>query len=189
MSSTAAVAPPGPALLTAEEFVRRHAGERVELVKGKLEPTMPGGTKHGDICGNAYALIREWVKPTRRGVVCCNDTYVLTRRDPDGVRGADVVFWSLSRWPSGEKPDGIIDAPPDLVVEVKSPSDRWAEVTAKVGEYLLGGVGVVVVIDPKTETATAHRADEFQQVFHNGDEFTLPDVLPGFAVPVARFFE
>ena len=186
---TATVTPAPPPLLTAEEFVRRHAGDRFELVEGHLEEVMPGGARHGEVCGAATDLIRGYVKPRQLGLVCTNDTFVLTGRSPDRVRGADVVYWSSTRWPSGRAPDGMIEVPPDLVIEVKSPTDRWAAVTAKVGEYLLGGVGVVVVVDPKTATATAHRADEFHQTFHNGDEFTLPDVLPGFAAPVARFFD
>ena len=187
MSAAATAAP--PALMTAEEFVGRHAGDRVELFDGEVIPVMPAGTRHGQLCSRLDRMLGGHVETHSLGLFCSNDTFVLTQRGPDRVRGGDLVFWSLARWPSGKAPDGLIEVPPDLVVEVKSPSDRWAEVTAKVGEYLLGGVGVVVVVDPKTETATAHRADEFQQVFHNGDEFTLPDVLPGFAVPVARFFE
>lgn len=177
------------ALLTAEEYVRLPESHDHELVDGVLEPVMPGGARHGEVCGTISYLLRDHVRPNRLGLVCCNDTFVLTARGPDRVRGADVVYWSVARWPSGRAPDGLIETPPDLVFEVKSPTDRWAVVTAKVAEYLLGGVGVVVVVDPKTATATAHRADEFHQTFHNGDEFTLPDVLPGFAVPVARFFE
>jgi hypothetical protein len=47
-----------------------------------------------------------------------------------------------------------------------------------------------VVLDPRIEAATVYCGnDELPQRFHNGDELTLPDVLPGFAVPVRRFFE
>lgn len=37
-----------------------------------------------------------------------------------------------------------------------------------------------------TASASVYRADELQQIFHNGDELTLPDVLSGFALPVSR---
>jgi Uma2 family endonuclease len=58
-----------------------------------------------------------------------------------------------------------------------------------VGEYLTAGVKVVVVLDAVTTSASVYRADELQQIFHNGDELVLPDVLPGFAVSVQRLFE
>lgn len=180
--------PAQPALLTAEEFARRHAGEFVELIDGKLEPTMPGGTRHGEVCINAALILGGFIKQHKLGLVCSNDTFVLTQRSPDRVRGADVVYWSRERWPGGA-PDGIVDAPPNLVVEVRSPTDGWNTVFAKVGEYLTAGAQVVLILDPGTATLSAYRKDEFQQIFHNGDEVALPDVLPGFAVPVARFFE
>jgi hypothetical protein len=46
----------------------------------------------------------------------------------------------------------------------------------------------VVVLDPATTSASVYRSDEFQQIFHNGDTLTLPDVLPGFSVVVSRLF-
>jgi Uma2 family endonuclease len=180
--------PAQPALLTAEEFAQRHAGEFVELIDGKLEPTMPGGTRHGKICITLVRVVGGFIEDHKLGLVCSHDTFVLTRRNPDRVRGADLVYWSRERW-SGEVPDGIVDAPPDLVVEVRSPTDRWGDVQIKLGEYLNAGVRVVVLLDPKTATVYVHRQDELQQLLHNGDELTLPDVLPGFAVPIARFFE
>ena len=44
-------------------------------------------------------------------------------------------------------PDRYLDTPPDLVVEVFSPSDRWPKVLAKVAEYLDAGTTIVLVLD------------------------------------------
>jgi Uma2 family endonuclease len=76
-----------------------------------------------------------------------------------------------------------------LVVEVRSPSERWGELFAKIGEYLQAGVRVVIALDPATATASVYRPDELPQIFHNGDALVVPDVLPGFLVPVLRLFE
>jgi hypothetical protein len=51
------------------------------------------------------------------------------------------------------------------------------------------GVRVVLVLDPTMAPASACRKDEFQQIVHSSDEVNLPDVLPGFTVSIARFFE
>lgn len=176
-------------LMTAEEFAIRHDGDHYELVDGILEPVMPAGTRHGQICMDVAIIIGGYIKSQKLGLACSNDTFVLTQRNPDRVRGGDVVFWSRNRWNGPEVPDGILDTPPDLVVEVRSPHDRWGAMMAKVGEYLLAGVDIVVVLDPKSISASIHRQDELQQVRHNGDDFELPDLLPGFKVPVAKFFE
>lgn len=99
-----------------------------------------------------------------------------------------MCFFSHERLPKGDVPDGVAPVAADLVVEVRSPSDRWTDVFTKMLEYLKAGVRVVVILDPATTSASVYRPDELQQVFHNGDPLTLPDVLPGFSVPVNRLF-
>ncbi len=175
--------------MTAEEFVARHGHESgVELVDGYLwRLPMPGG-RHGEVCGNAYDVLRDHVKSRKLGRVLINDTFV--RTGPKGYRGADVLFISYDKLPADQPtPSGPLEVMPELVVEVKSPTDRRGEIRLKVAEYEMAGVDVVVVLDPDLAVATVYRGEELPQRFHNGDEFTLPDVLPGFAVPVARFFE
>jgi len=36
---------------------------------------------------------------------------------------------------------------------------------------------------------TFYRADEWQQIFHNGDALAVPGVLSGSSVPLLRLFE
>jgi Uma2 family endonuclease len=176
--------------MTAEEFVRLHGDESgVELVKGRVVRLPMPGAAHGEVCGNAYAFIREVAKAAGLGRVMANDTFV--RTGPDTYRGADVGFISFTRLPKEPPtPKGPLEVAPELVVEVRSPTDRTGDIQIKVGEYLNAGVAVVVVLDPVVEAAAVYRqTDDFPQRMHNGDELTLPDVLPGFAVPVRRFFE
>jgi len=56
-----------------------------------------------------------------------------THSNPDTVRGADVNFYSYERLPKGKVPEGFLPVVPDLIVEVRSPSERWVEMYAKVG--------------------------------------------------------
>src|SRR5262249_17022218 len=114
---------------------------------------------------------------------------VVTERDPDSMRGADVAFYSYSRIPKGPFPQhAYLTVVPELVFEVFSPSDRWPKVLAKVAEYLNAGVTVVCVVDPDSQTVQVYR-DALPQTLHGDDELTIPDVLPGFRTPVRRFFE
>jgi len=48
---------------------------------------------------------------------------------------------------------------------------------------------VVLVLDPPSASALVFRENEPPQRFSIGDELTISDILPGFAVPVKRFFE
>ena len=146
-------------------------------------------SRHGQICGNAYFLIRSHTSVHDLGHVLSNDSGVITERGPDTVRGADVAFYSYARVPKGPLPPGYLQVPPDLVVEVVSPSDRWPKVLAKAAEYLEAGVSVVIVLDDERDSAMVFRANESARGFESGDELTVPDLLPGFSVAVRRFFE
>jgi Uma2 family endonuclease len=188
MTTTAPTA--GPVLLlTAEEFARQYSGSKVELVEGELQEFASHFPKTGKVCAMMAWFLGRHVAERDLGHVMTNDSFVKTRSDPDTVRGADVCYYNYERLPRGEVPDGLLPVVPDLVVEVRSPSDSWSRIFTKVGEYLGVGVRAVVVLDAVSTSASVYRAEELQQIFHNGDELVVSDVLPGFAVPVRRLFE
>lgn len=187
MTTTVATGAPA-SLMTAEQFASRYAGGRAELVKGVVKEYPMPWAKPGFVCTAIGFALNRHVTTNGLGRIAMNDSFVRTGRDPDTVRGGDVCYWSYERLPRGEVPEGLLPDAPDLVVEVRSPSDPWAEVFTKVGEYLRAGVRVVVVLDPKTASASVYRAEGLQQVFHNGDEMVIPDVLPGFSARVERLF-
>lgn len=179
--------PPPP--LTGEEFALRYAGQSVELVDGQvIEVPMPS-TKHGRICLVIARLIDEVAERGGLGRVMTNDSFIRVQDSPEKVRGADVTFYSYERLPRGPVPEGLLPVSPDLVVEVRSPSDTWDGVFIKVGEYLRANVTVVIVLDAATSTASTCRREAGQQIFKTDEELTIPDVLPGFAVAVRRLFE
>src|SRR5437588_9418383 len=115
MTPTPTTTPPTPPLMTAEEFVKLHGDESgVELVKGRVVRYPMAGGKHGEICGNAYATIRDFVRPNGLGRVMSNDTFVRVGRNPDTYRGADVCFLSYSRLPREQNlPAGPLEHPPE----------------------------------------------------------------------------
>ena len=75
-----------------------------------------------------------------------------------------------------------------MVVEVQSKGDKRPKVLAKVVEYLSAGVSAVVVLDDDHRQAHIFTADD-NRVLGPDDELTFPELLPGFAVAVRRFFE
>lgn len=198
MSTTTQTTP----LMTAEEFLAKYGDtDGVELVRGRVVWLCPEGQadripategermarfRHGIVCNTAARLLDDFVRSHQLGRIATNDTFI--RVTVDTYRGADVLFVSYSRLPADQTPDDL-PVTPELVVEVKSPSDRWNEIMLKAAEYLSAGVVSVLVLDPEMASATVYQTEELPQRFHNGDSLTLSDVLPGFAVPVARFFE
>jgi Uma2 family endonuclease len=184
-SATVAV----PALLTAEEYaLRPDPGHPEELVRGRVVPMPQPTPRHGHLCNKAGRLFGNFCEEHHLGWVFNNDTGVVTERNPDTVRGADVAYYSFARLPEGELPDGYPPVAPDLVIEVLSPTDRWPKVLVKVGEYLDAGTSLVLVLDDENRRAHLFSAHGVQ-VFGPDDELTFPEILPGFVVAVRRFFE
>lgn len=175
MATTAA-----PRLLTAEEFADRpDSGRPEELVRGRIAPMTPPDRRHGYVCLKVGRVLADFVETHDLGRVLSDDSVVITERPPDTVRGADVCYYSFARLPRGRLAQGYGPEVPELVVEVRSPGDRWGAIQAKVGEYLRAGVLAVLVIDPDAESAHLFRADAPPRAVAGEDELTLPGILDG----------
>lgn len=123
------------------------------------------------------------------GWVFTHDSFLRIRRNPDRVRGADLIFISSDRLPQdSETVSGTLTHVPELVWEVKSPSDTSNEVFEKVEVDLTLGVTAVTVVDPESRSVLVLRRGQNQQTFAEADTLTAPDVPPGFAVSVATLF-
>lgn len=177
-------------LLTAEKFADRpDSGHPEELVRGRIVPMPVPDRRHGYVCGQAYYMLRVFIDEHDLGRVMSNDAGVITERGPDTVRGADVCYYSYARLPKGPLAKGYGPEVPELVIEVRSSSDRWRELHEKIAEYLNAGVLVVVVLDPGPSTAHVFSADDPPKLLSADDELTVPGILDGFHVRVGRFFE
>ena len=181
--------PPRIPLLTAEEFVKRYPNHHVELVDGVVKELEMPGFKHGKICGRLAGYLHVYLGGNDIGHMVMNDTFIKIRSNPDVVFGPDSAYFSYGRLPKDQEPEGLPGVLPELAAEVRSPSDAWTVVFAKVEEYLGAGVNVVLVLDPETRAVLVCRPGPTQVTLNVGDTLTIPDVLPGFAVEVARLFD
>jgi Uma2 family endonuclease len=185
---SATLSPP-PKLLTAEEYAAMpDDGRTTELVKGVIVEMPSPSSSHGYVCGNFAFQLNLYVRQRDLGRVVSNDSGVITERGPDTMRGVDVAYYSYDRVPRGPLPPGYWPAP-ELVVEVRSPSDRTSVVMAKVSEYLAAGVRVVLVAWPEQTTIMAYSEEFFNRSFGAGEDLVLPELFPDFRVPVRTLFE
>jgi len=176
--------------LTAEEFGRRpDDGRPEELVRGRIVMSPPPARKHGYTCIEIAYHLRRFLEERDLGRVFGNDSAIITQRNPDTVRGADVAYYSYERLPKERSLDGYGPEIPELVFEVLSPSDRWSNVLEKVAEYLNAGVLAVALLDPESLEAHVYRNETSPVVLGADDALTFPDILPGFRVIVGRLFE
>lgn len=175
-------------LITGEELMAMSDIGPCELVEGRIVPMSPTGDEHGAIEANISAELLTFVRAQKLGKVRVGEVGIYTHRNPDTVRGADVLFISNERYAQKEF-QGFLDVAPDLVVEILSPNDRWTEVTQKLREYFAIGVRLVWVVDPQARCIYAYRTLTDVREFSANDDLPGEDVLPGFSVKVARLFE
>jgi Uma2 family endonuclease len=178
-------------VMTAAEFGRRpDPGHPEELVRGRIVAMPPPDRRHGKVCGNAMGILDHFVTENDLGHVIGGGSGVITERDPDTVRRADVAYYSYARLPKGPLEPGYGPEVPELVIEVCSAGDSWRDILIKIGEYLAAGVLTVVVLDPATRKAHVFGAEEDEPiVLGPDDELTFSGLLEGFRVPLHRFFD
>ena len=180
----------GTKLMTADELLRLDAeGVRGELVRGVLCETMPAGIEHGTIVMNLGTELGNFVKPRKLGRLVGSDSGVWLERDPDTVREPDVAYFSAEKMPPGVRVTGYAETPPDLVVEVVSPSNTIREVNDKAFMWLGYGVRLVWVVYPDTRTVDVYQSGRAVTTLTEDDSLDGLDVLPGFACAVSEIFE
>jgi len=175
-------------LITAEEFMNMPEpadGSKQELLRGEIVTMAMNQDEHCLVQAHMVWLLKNVVYPGKLGWVLTENA-VTIERDPDTVRGPDISFYSIHRVPN--RPHGYNPLPPDLVVEILSPSDRRGAVRDKIREYIRAGVPLIWLVDPELQIATVY-AGSIRGVEHDSaDTITGGDVLPGFACKVAEFF-
>jgi len=185
-----ATATPAERLLTANEYENLpDLGVPTELIRGRVIEMNVPYPRHGQICSKVDRIVGNYTEEHNLGQTLVGDSGVPTERGPDTVRGADVAYYSFARLPRGPIPRGYLEIVPELIFEVRSPSDRWPRILAKASEYLEAGVTVVCILDEMSEQVLVYRADEAPRTLQGADELHLPDILGDFRVPVRRFFE
>ena len=163
-------------------------GSLQELVRGVVVVMPPPRGPHGQCCANLVMLLGAFAKTNRLGRVLSNDTGMLTERNPDTVRGADVAFWRFDSLPTVPVNE-YIAVPPELAVEVLSPGNVEEDIREKVVEYLAFGVRMVWIADPADRTVTVYRTPEVGKILHEQAMLDGEDVLVGFSCRVSELFE
>lgn len=163
-------------------------GSRYELIDGRLveRRTSPETRRVGaEICrllaDHEAAFLETWVFDSDLGYCCIPE-------QPDTVLKPDVSVVLRRRAAEEWSPEGYVDFPPDLAVEVLAPEVTAFEVDRRVDLWLATGAPLVWVVNPEAHVVYVHRADGSVNRLRDEDELTGENVLHGFACRVRDLF-
>ncbi len=86
---------------------------------------------------------------------------------------------------------GAVPVPPDLVVEVTSPSDESAKISRKIQQYQKAGVALIWQVYPDKQEVHIYRLStnlKFE-TRNSQQEFEGENILPNFKLKVTAIFE
>lgn len=172
--------------VTVNEFAAMPLEGIWELVDGEPIEMMATGGQSGWISARIASRLEQYVSANRLGWAFSAETGFVLFPDRETVRSPDAAVVLADRMQ--ELPKSFVPMPPDLAVEVLSPTDRMAEALGKVGMYLDAGVRLIWLVDPETRTVTVFRPDAVTVALNDGSVLDGDPVLPGFSLAVASVF-
>ena len=169
--------------MTLEDFLESDL-EGYEYVKGELIPIPAASAEHGIVSARIFLPLGLYVRENQLGEVVTPDTgFQVGER----VLKPDIAFLSTGHLP--DDPSRACPVPPDLAVEVVSPSDIFRRVIEKAFAYLEAGTQMVWIVEPTSQTVRVYRSETPIRVLGINDTLTGEDVVEGFSCQVAQLFE
>jgi Uma2 family endonuclease len=157
---------------------------RMELVNGEIIVMSPSGYESDEVAFEVGRQISNWVRPRKLGRVTGSSAgFTLPNND---TRAPDVSFVEAKRLL--KSPQSFAELAPDLVVEVKSPTDSLTKLRAKIDEFLVVGTRVGLLIHPGQRWVEVRRSDQPCIILRDGDLLTVPEILPGWEVKVEELW-
>jgi len=163
-----------------ENIQAHNPNYRMELVNGEVIIMSPSGYESDEVATEVARVLGNWVKPRKLGRVTGSSAgFKLPNSD---TRAPDVSFVQAERL--RRSPRSFAELAPDLMVEVKSPTDSVQKLRTKIDEFLQQGTKVGILINPEQRWVEIRRSDQEAVTLQDGDVLTVPDLLPGWEVLV-----
>jgi Uma2 family endonuclease len=168
----------------------------IELRAGKIIVTGPSDGVTGMIGAHCCWLVGSWVDKHKLGTVFGAKTgFQFSNGD---LLSPHISFVSRARMK--RVPRTYVEVIPELVIEIKSFSDRVYELEEKIALFLRQGVQVGILIDPDKKRVMVYRGegtvaddDEGQitmqkTVLQGNGTLTIPDLFPGWEAEITQFW-
>ncbi len=146
--------------------VNRLPDDLYEIIDGERRDMTPTGFEHGGIEFNVAYMLKEKLKD--KGFIAVGEVGIIIRKNPLRIRAADIIY--IAKTKLKVPPKGMLEIPPDLIIEIISPANALWEMTEKVKDYLSFGVERVLLIDPQTKTVSVYQAGKRDVSLYSFDE-------------------
>ena len=161
-----------------------HLDYQLELVDGKIIIMGPSDIISSEIGAELVRLLLNWVKPRKLGRVFeSSGGFILPNSN---LTAPDVSFVTADRLKQSKR--YFAELVPDLVVEIKSQSDRLKPLREKIQSFIKSGAKVGILIDPDKRTVTIYTPTAEPVVLRDGDMISIPELLPGWEVAVTELW-
>jgi Uma2 family endonuclease len=172
-------------LLTYEDLLATpDDGRRYEIIDGRMVVTGSPPTKHQRVVGRLAGLLFD---QERAGLGEAYMGPIDVRLEPHQIVVPDVVFVTIPRL--GILREALIEGPPDLIVEVRSPATAAIDDGPKQAVYERAGVQEYWRADPDLDTVEALTlVNGVYQPIEPDGTLIRSLVVPQFVVDVSALF-
>ena len=180
-----------------EQLQVEHPEWQMELVDGSILVMGPSDYESEEIGLEFARQLANWVRPRKLGRVTGSSAgFILPSLETEDVeetdsakrnlRAPDVSFVLAAHLKKTKR--DFVELVPDLMVEVKSKTDRIKPLVEKILLFLQLGSTVGILIDPDLRTVRVYRLNQAPIVLQDNDKLTLPELLPGWELTVSELW-
>ena len=161
-------------------------GQRYEIIDGEMIVSASPNRAHQITAQNVNLVLVDGSDRGRLGIVLFAPVDV--RLSPHDIVEPDVLFIRSERLHIYTD-IGIVEGPPDIVVEILSPTSHSRDLVRKAKLYAWAGVPEYWQVDPIARTLTVLAlVDGHYQTVPSGDGWQRSLVLPHLRIEVAALF-
>lgn len=168
-------------LVDLEKIQEYNPNLQYELHEGEIIVMSPSDFFSEEVGFNFGNYLKNWTNSRKLGRVTGSSAgFIMPNGD---LLAPDVAFVKAEKLK--KSPRSYAKIVPDLVVEIKSASDKVSKLENKLKRFLDFGVTVAILIDPDNYILKVFRLNSEPEILTDNDILTIPDLLPGWQVAIA----
>ena len=175
--------------LSDEQFYRLCQANRDLRLERTAERTLiimpPTGWETGNRNFRIAQQLGNWADVDATGIGFDSSTGF--RLSNGAIRSPDAAWVKRDRLAAlNPDPDKFLPLCPDFAIELRSSSDRLADIQAKMQEYLENGLQLGWLISLQAQQVEIYRPNQAVEILNAPPELSADPILPGFRLNLAQ---